>query len=78
VTSERWYSSELKAAVMTKHTDPWAGELKTEFTSVDTSEPDPSLFTVPSDYKLIEDKEGQVRIRMAAPAPPPPPPPPAQ
>ena len=36
-------------AVMTKHNDPWAGELKTQFTGVNTAEPDPSLFTVPAD-----------------------------
>jgi hypothetical protein len=71
VTSERWYSADLKATVMTKHDDPWAGELKTEFTSVNTSEPDPSLFTIPSDYRIIEDKDGPITIRMAAPAPPP-------
>lgn len=70
VTSERWYSSDLKATVMTKHDDPWAGELKTEFTSVNTSEPEPSLFTVPSDYKVVDDKNGPVTIRMAAPVPP--------
>jgi hypothetical protein len=70
VTSERWYSSDLKATVMTKHSDPWAGELKTEFTSVNTSEPDASLFTVPSDYKIVDDKDGPVQIRMMAPAPP--------
>lgn len=69
VTSERWYSSDLKATVMTKHSDPWAGELKTELTSVNTSEPDPSLFTVPSDYRIADDKNGQVRIQMAAPLP---------
>jgi hypothetical protein len=71
VTSEQWYSPELKATVMTKHTDPWAGELKTEFTSVNTSEPDPSLFTVPSDYKIVDDKMGRFRIQMSAPGPPP-------
>lgn len=65
ITSERWYSPDLKATVMTKHTDPWAGELKTEFTSVNTSEPDPSLFTVPGDYKVVDDKNGPVTIRMA-------------
>lgn len=69
VTSERWYSSDLKATVMTKHSDPWAGDLKTELTSVNTSEPDPSLFTVPSDYRIADDKNGQVRIQMAAPLP---------
>ena len=70
VTSERWYSPDLKATVMTKHDDPWAGELKTQFTNVNTSEPDPSLFTVPSDYKIVDDKDGPVTIRMVAPAPP--------
>ena len=36
VTSERWYSPDLKATVMTKHDDPWAGELETQFTNVNT------------------------------------------
>ena len=58
VTSERWYSRELKATVMTKHSDPWAGELKTEFTNVNASEPDSSLFLVPADYKVIDEKFG--------------------
>lgn len=70
VTSERWYSPDLKATVMTKHDDPWAGELETQFTNVNTSEPDPSLFTVPSDYKIVDDKDGPVTIRMVGPAPP--------
>jgi hypothetical protein len=70
VISERWYSQELKATVMTKHTDPWAGELKTEFTSVNTAEPDPSLFTVPSDYTIVDDRPGPLQIRLLPPAPP--------
>jgi len=69
VTSEQWYSADLKATVMTKHSDPWAGELKTEFTNVNTAEPDPSMFSVPSDYRIADDKNGQVRIQMAAPLP---------
>lgn len=70
VTSERWYSPDLKATVMTKHNDPWAGELETQFTNVNTSEPDRSLFTVPNDYKIVDDKDGPVTIRMLGPAPP--------
>jgi hypothetical protein len=69
VTSERWYSTDLKATVMTKHNDPWAGELKTEFTSVNASEPDSSLFTVPSDYTIAEDKAGPVSLYFPAPPP---------
>jgi hypothetical protein len=68
VTSERWYSPDLKATLMTKHDDPWAGELETQFTNVNTSEPDPSLFAVPSDYKVVDDKDGPVTIRMVGPA----------
>jgi hypothetical protein len=71
VTSERWYSADLKATVMTKHDDPWAGELKTEFSNVNTSEPDSALFMVPSDYKIVDDKSGPFTIQMTAPAPPP-------
>ena len=56
VTSERLYSPELKATVMTKHTDPWAVELKTTFTGLSTTEPDSSLFAVPSGYKIVDRK----------------------
>ena len=64
VTSESWYSSELKATVMTKHDDPWAGELKIEFTNVNTAEPDSSLFTVPADYKIVDVKDGPIKIKL--------------
>ena len=72
VTSERWYSPELKVTVMTKHNDPWAGELKTEFTNVNTSEPAVSLFTIPSDYRIMEDKEGPMLLQLPDHLPPPP------
>ena len=70
VTSERWYSPELKVTVMTKHNDPWAGELKTELKSVNASEPDPSLFAVPADYKVLDVKDGPIKIKLHAPPPP--------
>ncbi len=71
VTSERWYSPELKEVVMTKHNDPWAGELITEFKNVTTAEPDASLFTLPADYKVVmEDKEGPIRIKIQGPGDP--------
>jgi len=71
VTSERWYSPELKATVMTKHTDPWAGEIKTQFTNVNASEPDSSLFRVPSDYKIVDVKAGPFVLQKQMLAPPP-------
>jgi len=64
VVSENWYSSDLKATVMTKHTDPWAGTLTTQFSNVSTSEPDASLFTVPSDYKVVDEKAEPFMIKI--------------
>jgi hypothetical protein len=71
ITSERWYSPDLKVAVMTKHDDPWAGELKTEFKNVTTGEPDAALFAVPADYKIVDEKDGPIRIKLSGPAEPP-------
>ena len=69
VTSERWYSPELKATIMTKHNDPWAGEMKMQFSSVNTAEPDSSLFVVPSDYKVVDEKADRFLIKLPPPAP---------
>lgn len=64
IVSERWYSPDLQATVMTKHSDPWAGQLTTQFSNINTAEPDPSLFTVPSDYKIVEEKDGPFMIKL--------------
>jgi hypothetical protein len=66
ITSETWYSPELKATVMTKHNEPWAGELKTQFTNVNTAEPDRSLFTIPSDYKIMNERGPKFHERQGA------------
>jgi hypothetical protein len=70
VRSERWYSPELKATIMTKHTDPWVGELKTQFTNVSTSEPELSLFQVPSDFQIVDEKTGPFILQKGMLAPP--------
>jgi len=70
VVSEEWYSPELKTMMRTKHTDPWAGELTTQLTNVNTSEPDASLFLVPSDYKVIEDGAEPFMLKLQPPEPP--------
>jgi hypothetical protein len=69
VTTERWYSPELKVTVMTKHDDPWAGTLKIELKGVSSAEPDASLFTVPPDYKIEENNEAPMMINLPPPAP---------
>ncbi len=54
ITNERWYSPDLQMTVMTRSTDPRMGETVYRITNVSRSEPMPSLFEVPSDYKTIE------------------------
>jgi hypothetical protein len=70
VTSESWYSPELKATVMLKHNDPWAGELKIQFMSVNASEPDRALFTVPSNYNILVEKTTPFMIKLPSSSPP--------
>lgn len=56
VVSENWYSKDLKTTLMTKHSDPWAGDFTSRLTEINTSEPDPGLFVVPPGYNVVEDK----------------------
>lgn len=53
--SERWYSPDLQVTVMTTRSDPRTGTTTYKLTNVNRSEPAPSLFQVPADYK-IDDK----------------------
>lgn len=53
IVYERWYSKELDLIVYTRHYDPRFGEQIYRLTNVSRSEPDRSLFTVPSDYKIV-------------------------
>src|SRR5215831_8976486 len=51
VTEERWYSPELQILVMSKHHDPRSGDKIYRLTNINRSEPDRSLFELPSDYQ---------------------------
>lgn len=52
IVSERWYSPELQATVMTKSSDPRVGETVFRLTNIQRAEPPASMFEVPADYKL--------------------------
>lgn len=52
ITTETWYSPDLKVTVMSKSTDPRMGETTYRLTNISRSEPDPSLFQIPSDYTV--------------------------
>jgi len=78
ITSERWYSSELQTIVMTKRSDPRMGETTFQLTNIQKTEPDATLFQVPSGYTVKQGGPGgRSRFRHRAGQPPPPPPPPA-
>ena len=48
VTSEEWFSPDLKVLVMTKHADPRSGETTYRLTDISRGEPDASLFDLPA------------------------------
>jgi hypothetical protein len=52
VLHEQWYSRELQMDVMTKWIDPHIGESTQRLTNLIRSEPDASLFQLPSDYTI--------------------------
>ncbi|HTC95863.1 MAG TPA: hypothetical protein VK699_20650 [Terriglobales bacterium] len=53
ITTETWTSPELKTVVLSKHNDPRFGETVYQLTDIKRSEPDQSLFQVPSDYRVL-------------------------
>jgi len=54
---EKWYSPELQMVVWSRHTDPRFGEQTYKLTNINRTEPDPSLFKVPSGYKVVSGNE---------------------
>jgi hypothetical protein len=49
---ETWMADDLKVPLMTKVADPRTGTTVTELMNVNRSQPDPSLFQIPSDYTV--------------------------
>ena len=65
IVTETWYSPELQVVVMSKSSDPRYGETSYQLTNISRAEPDPALFTVPSDYTI---QQRPTRPRGPAPA----------
>ena len=53
ITYERWFSPQLGMVVYSRQFDPRFGENIYRLTGIVLSEPDPSLFEIPADYKLL-------------------------
>ena len=62
VITETWDSPELKLRVMSKRSDPRSGENTTQILDINRAEPDPSLFTIPAGYTVV-DETGRFEIR---------------
>jgi hypothetical protein len=69
VVSESWFSAELQAVVMSKHSDPRMGETSYRLTGINRSEQARSLFEIPADYKIEEGGPVIQRFRTARPSP---------
>ena len=63
VVSETWFSPELKLTVLNKRSDPRSGESTVQMLNLSRAEPDPSLFTVPPDYSMV-DESGPFTIKF--------------
>jgi hypothetical protein len=55
-TNEMWRSRELQVMILSKMNDPRSGEHTQRLIHIGRSEPDPSLFQVPSDYTVVDEK----------------------
>jgi hypothetical protein len=59
VVTETWYSADLQMVEMSKTSDPRFGDTVYKLTNVSRAEPDPALFTVPSDYQVQQGRPGR-------------------
>ena len=56
VVTERWYSPELQIVIMSKHTDPFIGEVVFKLVNIKRGEPNADLFKIPTDFKHVESR----------------------
>jgi hypothetical protein len=54
IVTEVWTSPDLKAIVYSKRSDPRIGEQTFQLTNLVLGEPDPSLFSVPADFRIMD------------------------
>jgi hypothetical protein len=55
VVTETWTSPELKLGILSKTNDPRNGESMFRIQNLSRMLPDPMLFTVPSDYRVVDE-----------------------
>jgi hypothetical protein len=55
IVYERWFSKDLGMVVYSKNSDPRFGEQTYKMTNIVRSEPDPSLFSIPTEYRKVSE-----------------------
>jgi len=60
--NEAWFSQELKMMIMSKRSDPRFGETTYRITNISRSEPDASIFQIPSEYTIIDNEAKRIEM----------------
>jgi hypothetical protein len=60
IVTEVWTSPDLKTIVYSKRTDPRMGEQTFQLKNIVRTEPDASLFTVPPDFKIMDEPQNVI------------------
>ena len=63
IVSESWFSPDLQVVIMSRHSDPRAGETVFRLTNINRGAPAASLFQPPSDFSVQEAKPPQPQRR---------------
>jgi hypothetical protein len=58
IVSEVWTSPDLKTVIYSKRVDPRMGEQTSQLSNIVRSEPDPSLFSIPGDFRIVDGPKG--------------------
>ncbi len=66
VVHEDWLSPDLNVFILAKVSDPRFGEMTNRLTQIDRSEPSLSLFSPPSNYKIV-DETGPITLTYTRP-----------
>lgn len=64
---DRWYSNELQLTIFSEHSDPRFGKQTYKLTNLVRAEPEASLFSVPSGYKVLTEPGFVYRIQTPTP-----------
>lgn len=67
VSDETWYSPELQVTLMSKHSDPRAGDNVYRLTAIRREEPAASLFAAPPDYTITDRSPAVHRMEKKTP-----------